>query len=147
MNARRTLVPLLAGTVFGWLLSRGGLTDYDVMVGLFRLDNLHVGGVMGVAIALNAIGFWALRRAQVHPPLGDRLELERKGWPKGLIAAGLVFGAGWALTGACPGPALTQLGEGKLGAAATIAGIFFGTWLFGWQRSRPSVPASRPQTT
>lgn len=144
---KQALVAVVAGTLFGWILARGGLTDYDVMMGLFRLDNLHVAGVMGIGIGLSAVGLFALRRTQPTPPLGERIAIAPKPWPRGLIPAGLLFGTGWALTGACPGPAFTQLGEGKLGALATVGGMLLGTWLYGVRQRTTAVAAVTPTRT
>jgi hypothetical protein len=85
---------LLAGALFGWLLHQARATDYDTIVGMFRLKDLHLMGVMGVAIGVTAVGLFALKRAGlasgVHP----------KPMRKWILVAGMMFGVGWALTGA-----------------------------------------------
>lgn len=117
---------VLFGATFGFLLSRTRATDFDAIAGMFRLTDLHLFGVMGVAIATAAIGLAIARRAGAIAPIA------KKPMSRGIFAGGLVFGAGWALSGACPGTALTQIGEGKLYALATVAGIVAGTWT--WRR-------------
>lgn len=137
----------LFGVLFGVVLSRSGVTDYDASAAMFRLADFHLFGVIGAAIVTAALGLWTLRRAGNRTVTGAPLELRRKPWHSGAIWGGLVFGMGWALSGACPGTALVQVGEGKLIALVTVAGIFGGTYLFGWIRSRlsaPPVPAREP---
>jgi uncharacterized membrane protein YedE/YeeE len=131
---------LAFGVLFGFALSRSRATDYDTIAGMFLLTDLHLVGVIGTAIATAAVGFWLLRRAGGRTVRGEPIELRRKPWHPGAVWGGLLFGAGWALSGACPGTSLVQLGEGKLVALATVAGILAGTYLYGWVRSTRGVP-------
>jgi hypothetical protein len=124
-----------AGAVFGFLLSRGRATDYEAILGMFRLTDLHLFGVIGVAVATAAIGLAWLRRSRARMLGGGPITLEQKPYHKAVFGGGIVFGIGWALSGACPGTALAQLGEGKLYALATVSGIITGTWLR--QRVKP----------
>src|SRR5262245_2030480 len=134
----------LFGVLFGFVRSRGRVTDYDVIAAMFRLAEVHLFGVIGSAIATTALGFWLLRRAGNTTMSGTPIEVRRKPWQRGAIWGGLLLGAGWALSGACPGTSLAQLGEGKVVALFTVAGILLGTYLYGWIRSAPSQPRARP---
>jgi uncharacterized membrane protein YedE/YeeE len=127
MNAARTTA---FGLLFGFILSRAGATSYDAIAGMFRLTDLHLFGVIGVAIAVNVIGFRLLaRRGRARG--GEALALVRKPWTPGLVTGGLLFGVGWAVSGTCPGTALAQIGEGRLAGLFTFGGILFGAWLQG----------------
>jgi hypothetical protein len=128
------------GVLFGFVLSRGRLTDYDTIAAMFRLAEFHLFGVIGSAVATAAVGLWLLRRTGRRTLTGLPMEVRPKPWRPGTAWGGLVLGAGWALSGACPGTSLVQLGEGKLVAVFTVAGILGGTWLYGWVRSRRGVP-------
>jgi uncharacterized membrane protein YedE/YeeE len=86
--------------------------------------------VIGVAIVSAGASLLLLRRPGARTLTGESLRLVGKPFASGLFLGGIVFGVGWALSGACPGTALAQLGEGKLYALATIAGITLGTWIF-----------------
>jgi uncharacterized membrane protein YedE/YeeE len=123
------------------------VTDYDTIAAMFRLAEFHLFGVIGSAIAVSAFGLWTLRRAGNRTVFGRPAEIRPKPWHSGAIWGGLVLGAGWALTGACPGTSLVQVGEGKLVAFATVAGILAGTYVYGRVRSRLGAPtmAPRPQ--
>jgi uncharacterized membrane protein YedE/YeeE len=120
---------VLAGVVFAFCLSRARATHYDAIMGMFRLTDLHLFGVIGCAVATAALGLWLLRMSARRSISGAPMELEPKPFRRGLVSGGLAFGVGWALSGACPGTALAQLGEGKLYALATVSGIVLGTWL------------------
>ncbi len=85
---------LLFGILFGFLLSRARATEYDVIVGMFRFTDLHLAGVMAVAIAVAAAGLYLLRRAKAA------IDFQPKPPHRRMWLAGLVFGTGWALTGA-----------------------------------------------
>jgi uncharacterized protein len=139
MKAPRFLV---FGALFGFALSRARATDYDTIAGMFRLTDFHLVGVIGSAIATAAVGFWLLRRTGNRTATGQAIELGDKPWRSGAVWGGLTFGTGWALSGACPGTALAQVGEGKLVALVTVAGILSGTYLYGHLRSRLGRPAA-----
>lgn len=91
---------LVFGATFGFVLSRSRVTDYATMMGLFRFQDFHVGGVMGVAIGTTALGLLWLKRRGGTAVAGCPIELGAKPMQRGLFAKSLVFGAGWALTGA-----------------------------------------------
>jgi hypothetical protein len=69
---------------------------------MFRLTDLHLFGVIGMAIATAGIGLWLIRRGSNRTFTGDPVDVRRKAWQPGVFSGGLVLGAGWALTGACP---------------------------------------------
>ena len=96
----KSVLFLVCGAIFGFLLHQARATDYDTIVSMFRFQDLHLAGVMGVAIAVAALGLWILRRVGPRPIVGGQPELQHKPMQPGMFAAGLVFGSGWALTGA-----------------------------------------------
>jgi uncharacterized membrane protein YedE/YeeE len=106
---------------------------------MFRLTDLHLFGVIGGAIGTAAIGLWLIRRGGNRTLAGDAVEVRRKPLQPGVFSGGLVLGAGWALSGACPGTSLVQVGEGKLLATFTVVGIILGTYAFGRFRSAGST--------
>jgi uncharacterized protein len=115
------LIYLLFGAAFGFVLSRIGATQYDAIHQMFLLEDLHLAGVIGTAIAISAIGYAIFRRS--------RSSLTKKPMQRGLVLGALLFGAGWGLTGTCPGTALAQIGEGTLAGVITFAGILAGARL------------------
>ena len=141
----RPYVFTIFGGLFGFVLSRGRVTDYDTIAGMFRLADFHLFGVIGSAIATAALGLWLLRRAGNRTVSSGAIGLGPKPWSLGALWGGLVLGTGWAVSGACPGTSLVQIGEGKLVAIFTVTGILVGTYGYGWWRSRPSTPIASPR--
>lgn len=124
-------VALLLGTVFGFALSLGGATTFDNHWQLFALQNFTLLYLMGIAVAVAATGIWLLRRWNPTCPLtGQSIHFATKPMKPGLIWAGFLFGAGWAMSGACPGTAPAMLAEGKLSALWVLLGILLGTYLY-----------------
>jgi uncharacterized protein len=113
---------LLFGAGFGFLLSRVGATDFDVVAGMFLLTDLHLMGVIGVAVGVAGVGLALLRRRGAV--------LKSKPMKPGLWVGAVLFGAGWAVTGTCPGTGLAQIGEGKWLALFTVAGVLLGSALY-----------------
>ncbi len=94
------------GLLFGFLLSRVGATDFDTIAGMFLLTDFHLYGLMGLAMVVAGLGMAAMQRLQVLSADGGPMDVARKPMKPGLLIGGLLFGAGWALTGTCPGTAL-----------------------------------------
>jgi uncharacterized protein len=116
------------GVLFGFLLTRVGATDYDAISGMFALADFHLVGVMGLAIAVAAVGFALFRRFGLRARGGAPLALAKKPYTPGVVWGGLLFGVGWAVAGTCPGTALAQIGEGHLAGVFTFAGIVLGAY-------------------
>lgn len=141
------------GMLFGFLLSRGGATTYDYYAQLFLFQDLQLMWVIGAAVAVGAPLLALLKRSGARSLVGGTpIEFRAKPFRRGLVAGSLILGVGWGLSAACPGTVLAMLGEAKVGALFTIAGIVLGTWLYGvWQdRRRLAQPAStlgEPQQT
>ncbi len=128
---------LFFGIVFGFILSRAGATTYDFYAQLFLFENLQLLWVIAVAASIGMIGMAMLKTLKARSTLdGQPLSFQGKPYKATLVPGALLFGVGWGLAGACPGTALVMLGEGKLGALFTIAGIVLGTYLYGLKESR-----------
>ena len=119
--ASRHVLALPLGVALGFSLSRIGFTDYAEVHRMFvfaelRLFLVFMGAVMVTGVGTAALGRWrTLPHKRVHA---------------GVVAGGVLFGLGWAIAGACPGAALAQLGEGKVFALVTLAGVALGTLAF-----------------
>jgi len=115
---------LLFGVVFGFLLQKGGVTLYDVILGQLLLVDFTVVKVMLSAILVGMIGVHAMRAAGLV-----RLHV-RAGSFGSTVVGGLIFGAGFAVLGYCPGTAAGAAGSGALDAAVGMAGIVIGAGIF-----------------
>lgn len=129
--------PALFGAIFGFVLSRAGATDASAIHAMFLLRDLHLAGVIMVAIALSAVGYFFLAR---HWRGKQPLNLKPKPMQRGLIGGALLFGIGWGLSGTCPGTALAQLGQGTLAASITLLGIVLGTRLHALRTAKIKAP-------
>jgi len=125
-----TIAYIVLGTIFGFILSRSGAADYDVIQGMFLFTNFQLYGVIGAAIAVTAPGIWLLRR-RGRTIGGAPLAIELKPMHRGNVAGSVLFGMGWSICGMCPGPILVNIGEGKLYAIAALAGALVGAGAFG----------------
>jgi len=138
-----TLLYLVLGTIFGFILSRSGAADYNFIQGMFLFTNLQLYGIMAVAVVLGAPGIWLIKR-RGRTLLGRKIEIELKPLHRGNIAGGVLFGVGWSLAGMCPGPILVNIGEGKIYALAAFAGALAGAGLFGTFYERFRRPFALP---
>ncbi|HET9569104.1 MAG TPA: DUF6691 family protein [Vicinamibacterales bacterium] len=125
-----TLVYLILGTVFGFILSRSGAADYGFIQGMFLFTEFQLYGIMAVAVLVTAPGIWLIKQ-RGRTILGQRLSIEMKPFHRGNIAGGVLFGIGWSIAGMCPGPILVNIGEGKIYALAALAGALVGAGLLG----------------
>ena len=128
------------GVVFGTLLTKGEIVSWFRIQEMFRFAGIHMFGVFALALPVAIITVQALKRARARTIEGDVVVLEPKPMGRGIryVAGGLVFGAGWALTGACPGPLFALLGAGAGGGVFLVAIVaaLLGTWAYGVLRPR-----------
>lgn len=121
---------VLAGTVFGLVLSRAGATDYNFIQAMFLGEDFQLYGIIGTAIAVTLPGLWLIKRYG-RTATGQPIKVSPKPVHRGNLVGGVIFGVGWAMTGMCPGPVLVNIGEGKLYALAAFAGVLVGAGLVG----------------
>ena len=121
---------LLFGIFFGFVLSRSGASDYNFIHQMFTGENLKLALLMGTAIVTGAIGMIILKLAGNKDIKGDQIKISKKPLNKYTVIGGAIFGLGWAITGACPGTVLAQVGEGKLLGLFTLLGMIFGTFIY-----------------
>lgn len=138
-----TVFFLIAGVLFGLVLSRSGAADYNFIQGMFLFTNLQLFGIIGTAVALTAPGLWWLKRLG-HAASGEPIAFERKVLNRGTVVGSILFGIGWSLAGMCPGPILVNVGEGKLPALGALAGALAGSALFGALYPRLQRPLGLP---
>ena len=125
-----TLLYLILGTAFGFVLSRSGAADYGFIQGMFLFTDFQLYGIIAVAVLVTAPGIWLIKK-RGRTILGQRLSIERKALHRGNVAGGVLFGIGWSIAGMCPGPILVNIGEGKVYAVAAFAGALVGAGLLG----------------
>lgn len=127
---------LLAGAVFGIILVKSEVISWFRIQEMFRLQSFHMYGVIGSAIVTAFIFVQLIKRFNIKTLDGENIRFLPKGFNKGQIYGGLLFGFGWALTGACPGPKFAQIGSGLTVIIVTLISAIAGTWIYGWLRER-----------
>ena len=103
---------------------------------MFRFQSFHMFGVIGGAIVVGAISVWLIKRYNVKTIHGESINFQPKKFNKGQIIGGLMFGFGWAMTGACPGPLFAQIASGFLVVTVVLLSAIAGTWVYGYFRDR-----------
>lgn len=132
----RNFAYLLAGIVFGLVLIKGEIISWFRIQEMFRFQSFHMYGIISTAVVVGMVTTWLMKKSNAKSVDGDEIKLQPKEYSKGLIYGGLMFGFGWALTGACPGPIYTQIGAGYLPVIITLISAVAGTWLYGAMRQR-----------
>ena len=118
------------GVAFGFLLVGAGVHRYEVIRDALLLRDPYVFLLMGSAVGTAAPLLYLLRRRGWVTPLGGPLQLDREPVRRANLAGSAVFGAGWAVTGSCPGPALASVAGGNIVGIWVVAGLFSGIWLY-----------------
>jgi uncharacterized membrane protein YedE/YeeE len=126
----------VAGLLFGIILVKSEVISWFRVQEMFRLKSFHMYGVIGSAVATGILSVWLIKKLRAKTIYGEAILLPVKKFNKGQIYGGLLFGAGWALTGACPGPLFAQLGAGAVVIIVSIASAVAGTWVYGLLRER-----------
>ncbi|MEZ6092503.1 MAG: DUF6691 family protein, partial [Pirellulaceae bacterium] len=124
ISGSQVMQTIIFGLAFGFLLQKGGVAKFDILVGVLLLENFVVVQVMLSAIIVGMVGVYFLERANV-------LELQIKETAYGSnIVGGLIFGVGFGLIAYCPGTNAAAVGQGNLDALVGIVGMVFGSYLF-----------------
>ena len=127
---------LLAGILFGIVLVKSEVISWFRIQEMFRLQSFHMYGVIGTAVMTGMISVWLIKKVKLKTIHGEAIHFQKKKFNKGQIIGGLLFGFGWAMTGACPGPLFAQLGAGFTVISVVILSAVAGTWTYGKLRER-----------
>ena len=123
---------LLVGIAFGLVLTKAEAISWFRIQEMFRFESFHMFGIFMTAVPVGALSLLLIRRFKLKTFGGEGVVMPEKKFHKGIIAGGLIFGCGWALTGACPGPLYAQIGAGYATAAVSLAAALAGTWCCGY---------------
>jgi uncharacterized protein len=124
------------GIVFGIAFTKSEIISWFRMQEMFRLQNFFMFGVMGTAIVIGIISILIIKRFNVKTIYGEKIIFHKKKFNKGQVIGGLIFGLGWAMTGACPGPLFAQIGAGFLVVNVVLLSAIAGTWVYGYFREK-----------
>lgn len=124
------------GIIFGITFTKAEVISWFRIQEMFRLQSFHMYGIIGTAVIIAMISVWLIKTFNVKTIYGEKIEFHPKKFNKGQIIGGLIFGFGWAMTGACPGPILAQIGTGALVAIVVLLSAIAGTWIYGFFREQ-----------
>jgi len=127
---------LLLGIWFGIVLIKSEVISWFRIQEMFRLQSFHMYGVIGSAVVVGIISVFVIKKFNIKAINGESISFRAKKFNKGNVYGGLLFGFGWALTGACPGPLFAQIGTGALVITVTLLSAIAGTWTYGYVRER-----------
>ncbi|MCU7552163.1 YeeE/YedE family protein [Chitinophagaceae bacterium LB-8] len=126
----------LVGIIFGITFTKAEVISWFRIQEMFRLQSFHMYGIIGTAVIIAMISVWLIKKFNIKTIYGEEIEFHPKKFNKGQIIGGLIFGFGWAMTGACPGPIFAQIGTGALVAIVVLLSAIAGTWTYGYFREK-----------
>jgi uncharacterized protein len=126
----------LLGILFGIVFVKAEIISWFRIQEMFKLQSFHMYGVIGSAVIVGMISVLLIKRYNAKSIEGEKIKLEDKKFNKGQIYGGLIFGLGWAVTGACPGPLFAQIGTGATVIIVTLFSAIAGTWVYGKFRDK-----------
>jgi hypothetical protein len=126
----------LVGLLFGVVFIKAEIVSWYRMQEMFRFESFHMYGVIGTAVMIGALSVFLIKKLKIRTIYGESVNFHGKSYNKGQINGGLMFGFGWAMTGACPGPLFAQIGTGVMATGVPLLSAIAGTWVYGYFRER-----------
>ena len=123
---------ILAGILFGVVMAKSEAISWYRIQEMFRFQSFHMYGIIGTAVILGMLAVYIIKKTKLRNTQGEPIVLhdKDKSWSRYLIG-GSIFGLGWALTGACPGPMFVNIGYGYWTMIIVVLGALSGTYLYG----------------
>ena len=122
---------LFIGAVFGFILVKSEVISWFRIQEMFRFDSFHMYGIIGSAVIVGIISVQIIKRLNIKTINGEEVNLTPKKLTKGTFIGGTIFGLGWAMVGACPGPLYALVGAGYLVILVPLASAILGAFLYG----------------
>lgn len=135
MNRNRILT-FFIGIYFGIVLIKSQVVSWDRIHEMFLFQDAYMYLVIASAIVVGALSLQVIRRLKIQTIDGAPVEIDRKPFHSGVVIGGAIFGMGWAITGACPGPIYGQLGAGTTMAIFTLLGALSGVYTYAFLQPR-----------
>ena len=129
---------LLVGVYFGIVLTKSEVVRWQRVHDMFLFNEAYMYLIIGVGIAVAMVCMLVIKAAQVKTIEGQPIKYKPKPFHKGVVIGGTLFGAGWAITGACPGPIYAQIGGSEWMALITLAGAMVGMLVYA--NLKPRLP-------
>ncbi|MDO6437234.1 YeeE/YedE thiosulfate transporter family protein [Cyclobacterium sp. 1_MG-2023] len=129
---------LFVGLFFGIIFVKAEIISWFRIQEMFRFQSFYMYGVIGSAILVGMLSIQIIKRFSIKTINGEPIQIKDKKFNKGQIYGGFIFGLGWAVTGACPGPLFAQIGTGFTVVFVSLVSAVAGTWVYG--RFAASLP-------
>lgn len=122
----------LVGILFGIVMSKAEIISWYRIYEMFKFQSFHMYGIIGSAVFIGMISMLLFRKKVVKTFEGQEIHItpKKKGLYRNLLG-GILFGLGWALAGACPGPMFVLVGKGVASILVVIFGATLGAFLYG----------------
>lgn len=127
---------LVTGLIFGIVLMKSEVVSWYRIQEMFRFQSFHMYGVIGSAVGIGILSMLLVKKFNVKTVTGETIQIKKKEFSIGTIIGGLLFGFGWAMTGACPGPMVALMGSGSVAFGVALLSAIGGTWVYGALQSR-----------
>ena len=123
---------LIVGIAFGIILSKSEVVSWYRIYEMFKFQSFHMYGVIGSAVAIGIFLMQLFKKGVVKDYLGNQIKIKekKKGFIRTLVG-GTIFGLGWALAGACPGPMFVLIGHGAIAIVVVLLGAILGAFIYG----------------
>ncbi len=126
----KNFIYIIFGVIFGIVLTKSEVISWFRIQNMFQFEELHMYFIIGSGVVIGAISMQIVKKLKLKALNGEELRYEGKKYNKGFIIGGVMFGFGWAITGACPGPIFAQIGAGQFPAFFTLSGALVGAYLY-----------------
>ncbi len=133
----RSIGYLLIGIFFGIVMFKSEAASWFRIYEMFQFQSFHMYGIIGSALVLGVIGVQIIKRKKLKSFYGEQIAFipKEKSFSR-YMYGGVIFGLGWALAGACPGPIFTLIGAGFLPILIVFIGSLLGTFIYGVLRKK-----------
>jgi uncharacterized membrane protein YedE/YeeE len=125
-----------AGTFFGIVLVKAEVISWFRIQEMFRFQSFHMYGVMMSAMAVGITSIFLIKKFNVKTIHGEEIVIAPKKFTWGNVIGGIIFGLGWAMTGACPGPLYALVGSGVYVIAVALLSALLGTFVYGYVQKK-----------
>lgn len=129
---------LLIGIYFGIVLTKSEVVRWQRVHDMFLFNEPFMYLIIGTGVVVAAVSMFVMKKFHAKSVDGKPIVYKPKPFHTGIVLGGMIFGAGWAITGACPGPIYAQIGAGAWMALFTLAGAMTGMFLYAWMK--PKLP-------
>jgi uncharacterized protein len=127
---------LMLGVMFGIVFVKAEIISWYRIQEMFRFHAFHMYGVIGSAVIVGMLSVWIIKTFRIKTIQNEKVVFHKKTFHWGQVIGGIIFGLGWAITGACPGPLFAQIGSGFTVVIVTLVSAIGGTWVYGLLSTR-----------